>query len=144
MTRPVFATTMPALRGALLLLACLAAPVRADVVVIGHPGLPRVDAATVQKIFTGRVIEVTGIGVTAINMPAGTQAREHFLQALMEQNEEKYSAYWTVRRYIGKGAPPREITTSAEVIRYVQNTPGAIGYVEETDLRPGLNILLRK
>ena len=52
-------------------------------------------------------------------------------------------AYWTVRRYIGKGAPPREITKSADLIRFVTTTPGAIGYVDAADVQPGLNVLLR-
>lgn len=130
----------------LLLSATLASAglAEASTVVIGHANLPRLDAATVQKVFTGRAIEVGGIVVTAVNASAGSSVRSRFLQTYLNQDEEKYTAYWTVRRYIGKGAPPKELPSSSEVIDFVQNTLGAIGYIDEADLKPGLNVLIRK
>lgn len=115
-----------------------------NVVIIGHASLSRLDAGTVQKVFTGKAIEVGGVAVTAVNANTGSNVRNRFLQTFLNQDEEKYTAYWTVRRYIGKGAPPKELTSSAEVINFVQSTPGAIGYIDEADLKPGLNVLLRK
>lgn len=115
-----------------------------NLVVIGHANLSKLDAAAVQKIFTGKTIEVAGIAVTAVNASVGSSIRDRFLQTILNQNEEKYTAYWTVRRYIGKGAPPKEFASSAEVIHFVQTTPGAIGYIDETDLKLGINVLLRK
>ena len=61
----------------------------------------------------------------------------------IECHEEKYTAYWTVRRYIGKGASPHELTSSADVINFVKSTPGAIGYIDEADVPPGINVLLK-
>ncbi len=113
------------------------------VVVIGHADLDKLDAATVQRIYTGRVVEVGGKAVTPVNASAGSAVRSRFLQSYLQQDEDKYVAYWTVRRYIGKGVPPRELGSSAEVIRFIQGTPGAIGYVDEASLAPGLNVLLR-
>jgi hypothetical protein len=115
-----------------------------NVVIIGHANLSRLDVGAVQKVFTGKAIEIGGIAVTAVNANTGSSVRIRFLQTFLNQDEEKYTAYWTVRRYIGKGAPPKELTSSAEMINFVQSTPGAIGYIDEADLKPGLNVLLRK
>ena len=133
-------------RMAVLAVALLAAAVdlRAQgVVVIGHANLRKLDANTVARIYMGRVIEVDGIPVTAINAVAGSDVRIRFLRSFLNQDEEKYIAYWTVRRYIGKGAWPREIAKSADLIRYVTSTPGAIGYIDAADVEPGMNVLLR-
>lgn len=113
------------------------------VVVIGHPGLERLDLATLQRIFTGRVVEVGGISVNPVNVSQGDPVRSRFLATFLNQDEEKYLAYWTVRRYIGKGVPPREFATASEVIRFVQSTPGAIGYVDESSVPAGANVLVR-
>lgn len=113
------------------------------VVVIGHPTVKRLDASTVARIYTGRVIEVEGVPITAINANAGTAIRNRFLQLFLNQDEDKYTAYWTVRRYIGKGASPREMGKSSDIIQFVTSTPGAIGYIEANELRPGMNVLLR-
>lgn len=124
----------------------LAICVRADagVVLIGHANVPKLDDSAVQKIYSGKVVEVAGITVAAVNQRSGNALRHQFLQTYMNQDEEKYTAYWTVRRYIGKGVPPRELAGSAEVISYVLTTPGALGYIDESELKPGLNVLLRK
>ena len=113
------------------------------VVVIGHSNLRRLDALTVAKIYTGKVIEVDGVPVTAINANSGSPVRDRFLRLYLNQDEEKYTAYWTVRRYIGKGASTRELSRSADVINYVNSTPGAIGYIDEADIQAGVNVLLR-
>src|SRR5574337_342329 len=128
---------------ALLLPAAVGAQVQGGVVVIGRAGIEPFDCATVQKIYTGRVVEVGGISVKPINVSSGDPMRQRFLQVFLKQDDENYIAYWTVRRYIGKGVPPKEVPNAAEVIRYVQSTPGAIGYIDESSMVPGLNVLTR-
>jgi hypothetical protein len=129
-----------------VLLGCLLAfdPVQAGVLLIGHLNLPKLDDETVLRLYTGKLIEIHGMSVIPVNAKPGLPLRQHFLKAFMNQDEEQYSAYWIVRRHIGKGNPPRELATSGDIIRYVENTPGAIGYIDEADLVPGLNILARK
>lgn len=114
------------------------------IVVIGSAQLPKLDAATVQKLYTGRVVEIAGSPVIVVNAAPGTSARRRFLAAYLGQDEEKFIAYWTVRRFIGKGLPPREIDPSAAVIQFVQANPNAIGYIDADDLRPGLNVVNRQ
>lgn len=117
---------------------------RADaLVLIGHPGVPRIDVATAQRLYTGRAVEIAGSPATVFNAPSGSKARERFMAAVMAMDDDKYVAYWTVRRHVGKGTPPREISTSAEMIERVQATPGAVGYVLASELKPGLNVVLR-
>lgn len=113
------------------------------VAVIGHADLARIDVPTLQRIYTGRVVEVGGVSVNPINVSASNPVRARFLASYLNQNEENYLAYWTVRRYIGKGVPPREVETVAEMVRLVQSTRGAIGYVDEASLAPGLNVIVR-
>lgn len=112
-----------------------------NVVVIAHAGLSKLNERTVQRIFTGKIIEIDGVHVTAVNHKAGA-LRDRFLQRYLNQKNDKYTAYWTVRRFIGKGIPPRELSSTAEVIRFVQNTPGAIGYINENELTPDMNVVI--
>jgi len=115
-----------------------------EIVVIGNSNVPKMDAVTIQKVYTGKIISVSGINVTPVGVKSGTAARNLFLHEFLKQDEEKYTAYWTVRRYIGKGAPPAELASDADVINYVQSTPGAVGYIDEAALRPGMNVIARR
>ncbi len=114
------------------------------IAVIGHAALPKLDAVTVQKLYTGKIVEINGTPITVVNFTSGSPVRGRFLSSFLEQDDEKYIAYWTVRRFIGKGVPPRELLSSAEVIEFVQVRPGAIGYVDSTELKQGANVLIRK
>jgi len=114
------------------------------VVVIGHGNVRKLDAGTVQRIYTGKVIEVDGVAVQPANLKAGQPLRQRFLNDYLQQADDAYIGYWTVRRYIGKGAPPREFASVAEVLAYVNATPGAVAYLDEADVPPAANIVLRR
>lgn len=115
-----------------------------EIIVVGNGNVPKMDSVTIQKIFTGKFISVSGIDIKPIAAKPGTITRDRFLQDFLHQDEEKYTAYWTVRRYIGKGEPPAELPSAAAIINYVQSTPGAIGYINDADLKQGMNIIARK
>jgi ABC-type phosphate transport system substrate-binding protein len=113
-----------------------------EVIIIAHPSVRKIDILTVQRIFTGKIIETAGVHVVAVNLGSGA-LRDRFLRRFLNQDDDKYTAYWTVRRFIGKGTPPREVSNAAEVINFVQTTPGAIGYIDESEIKPGLNVVAR-
>lgn len=133
---------------ATLVLALGASAARAQdrdaVFVIGHADVPRIDAATVQRLYTGRTVEVAGIPMIAVNALPGSRARDRFMALVMKQDDDGYVAYWTVRKHIGKGAPPRELRSPAEIVEFVTRTPGAVGYLAADEMRPGLHVLLRQ
>jgi ABC-type phosphate transport system substrate-binding protein len=132
------------LAAALMLCTALGAAAQdVAVVMIGHASVPRLDAATAQRLYTGRAVEASGVGITPVNLAAGHPLRERFMAQVLAQDNDKYVAYWTVRKHIGKGTPPREFKTTAEVIEFVQSTPGAIGYVDAGELKPAMNVVLR-
>lgn len=139
--RTLIAGTLPALSG---LGAMVCARAEEGVAVIGHLPVRGLDAETLRRIYTGRTIEIDGLALRPVNLPTGHPLRRRFLAAVLQQQEDDYLAYWTVRRYIGKGVPPRELASTAEVLAHVRATPGAIGYVEAAQLAPDLNVLLRR
>lgn len=115
-----------------------------EIVIIAHPGLPKTDRVTLQRLYTGRIVSIGQQAVTPVNLPAGNPLRDKFLQSIMEQNEEQYTGYWLVRRYVGKGSPPVELGDVDEVAKYVQMTPGAVGYVPASKVPMGANVIFRR
>lgn len=149
--RQLLRVLVPAWLAAILLMALLggqraeaADPVPVPVL-IGSPALPRIDAATAARLYTGRTIEVGGQPVTVVNAPPGTPLRHRFLAIYLQQDDDQYRAYWTVRRHVGKGAPPREVASVAQMLEVVTRTPGAVGYIDAASAAgpAGLNIIGR-
>lgn len=120
-----------------------AAQHRDTLLLVGHANVPRLDVSTVQRLYTGRAVEVAGIAVIVVNQFPASHQRRRFMAAVMQLPDDKYIAYWTVRKHIGEGTPPRELTSADEVIDFVLSTPGGVGYISGADVRPGLNIVLR-
>jgi ABC-type phosphate transport system substrate-binding protein len=114
-------------------------------VVVAHPDTPALKEDVLQKIYLGKVIEVSGRPVIPVNLAKGDVSRKAFMQQVLGQDDEKFIAYWTVRRYIGQGSPPREFATVKDQLEYVRATPGAIGYFSNgVDIKQGLKLLLMK
>jgi hypothetical protein len=117
---------------------------QAGVVVVAHPSIHKLDTDTVQRIYTGKVIVVAGVSVSPVHLPAASLQRQHFMAELMQQSEDAYQAYWTVRRYVGKGTPPREVRNPAEALGHIAATPGGLAYVDDADVPPGANVVWRR
>lgn len=120
---------------------------RADTAIIGNANVPPVTVEIVHKIFTGRSVVVEGISVTPVNAKQGSEIRNQFLQTFLNQNEEKYQAYWTVRQFVGKGRQPRSYNTAQEIIDFCKNNKGGIGYINSAEanaLPNDVKVLLKK
>jgi ABC-type phosphate transport system substrate-binding protein len=114
-------------------------------VVVAHPDTPALNEDALQKIYLGKVVEVEGRPIVPVNLAKGNVLRRAFMQQVLAQDDDKFIAYWTVRRYIGKGSPPREFSSVEEQLEFLRTTPGAVGYlIDGADVAKGLKTLLKK
>lgn len=116
---------------------------QAAVVVICHPDLPTLDKTELFRIYTGRMVRIDDTAVYPVNLKHGAPARSAFFEKVLGKSDDDYVSYWIVRRAIGKGVPPPELDDPEQVLDFVRETPGAVGYLEKTgsDLS-GVNIVL--
>ena len=113
-------------------------------VFIGNGALPKADLSALQRLYTGRAVSLGEQQAIPVNFPAGHPVRERFLATVMGQNEEQYTGYWLVRRYVGKGAPPKELPDVDAMVAYVLATPGAVAYVPAAKVPTGSNVIFRR
>lgn len=128
-----------------LVVVGLSPPALAGVVVIGHESLTslgNLDKNILGRIYTGRTVQVAGQAVQPVNLAAGDAIRVAFIRETLRQSDDDYVAYWIVRRAIGKGAPPQEVNGSREMIELIRSTPGAIGYLDTSQILSGVKVLL--
>jgi ABC-type phosphate transport system substrate-binding protein len=141
------AAIKPILSLTLVLGICNGAPAVApsSLVVVANADTPALDADTLQKIYLGKVVEVGGRPIVPVNLTKGNILRTAFMEQVLAQDDDKFIAYWTVRRYIGKGSPPREFATIQEQLEFLRKTPGAVGYLDESaEIKQGLKTILKK
>ena len=115
-------------------IAAIAIPASAELVVIVNPKNPAASmtADQVAQVFLGRTSSFPGGGAaTPVDQKEGAAVRDEFYTKVADKNPGQVKAYWSKQMFSGKGSPPKELGSSAEVKRAVAADPGAIGYVEK-------------
>lgn len=82
-----------------------------------------------------------GTKIQAVNLPVESQARRIFSEAILGYAPEELEQYWNDRYFHGV-LPPYVLTSEEAVIRFVAETPGAIGYVPYCDVDKRVAIVL--
>jgi hypothetical protein len=103
----------------------------ADVSVIVHPSNNNViDAATIEKIYTGKVKAFDdGTKITAVRLSETNPTSEEFNTKALNKSASQLKAYWSKLIFTGKGTPPKEVDSDAEMIKLVASNPDHIGFV---------------
>jgi ABC-type phosphate transport system substrate-binding protein len=83
----------------------------------------------VEQIFLGRKTRWgNGQKINFVVMNGG-EVHADFLKKYVSKTESQFTMFWKKMVFTGKGSMPKAVTTSEEVLKYVGETPGAIGYV---------------
>lgn len=115
-----------ALLGVSLIGVAGAAPaVAGDVYVIAHPGVA-LTAAELKDVYLGEKQFVGPIKLVPVDNAA---VQGDFLAKALNMEASRYGALWTKKGFRGALAAPAIKSGDTEVIGFVKNTPGAIGYV---------------
>lgn len=67
--------------------------------------------------------------VVPVDLTAESETRIAFTKAVHQKAVTAIKAYWQQQIFSGRGAPPTEVASDAEVIAAVAKSAGAIGYV---------------
>ena len=117
------------------ILSALALPSAAELVVIVNPKNPAatLTADQVAQVFLGRSSSFPGGGAAVpLDQKEGAGVRDEFYSKVTDKNAGQVKAYWSKQMFSGKGSPPKELGSSADVKRAVAADPNAIGYVEKS------------
>lgn len=72
-------------------------------------------------------------------------ARSRFSREILDRSVAAVRAYWQQRVFSGRGVPPPEFGTEEQVVQYVLQHEGAVGYVSaDADLKGSKLIAVRR
>ena len=88
-----------------------------------------------------------GSTVTVVDLPERAPARAAFSRTVIGRTSGAVAAYWQQQVFTGRGVPPTQRTSDAEIVAFVRTNANAIGYVaKNTPLGDGvkpINIISR-
>jgi hypothetical protein len=100
--------------------------------VVVHPTNPESLATRqlVSDVFLKKVSRwPNGEPIRPVDLALGSAVREVFSQNVLRRSAAAVRSYWQQRIFTGRGVPPPEVASDADVLRYVREHAGGIGYV---------------
>ncbi len=99
------------------------------------------DATELSLIFKRKKLYDDDARLQPINLPADSPIRRRFSRAVLRLTPEAMDDYWNQMYYQGV-LPPHVVESEAAMIRFVAQTPHAIGYVAACLSDPALRVVL--
>lgn len=112
-----------------LLLALIALPACAELVVVINPqnSATRMFPSQVAQFFLGG-----SVLFTPLEQAESAPIRAEFYKKVLEKEPAQVQAIWSKIVFTGKGKPPREYKTTAEIKKAIHENVNAIGYIEKS------------
>jgi len=83
------------------------------------------------NIFLGKTQRLSdGTQVVPIDLREGSPLREEFYRRYAGKSPAQMKSYWSRMIFTGRGRPPKSLSDSLEIKRWLAVQPRAIGYID--------------
>jgi ABC-type phosphate transport system substrate-binding protein len=107
-------------------------PTSRGFLVIVHPSNQQTSITReqlMQAFFKRSTRWKTGEPIRPVDLRPDSPARYAFSDQVLKRSVASVRTYWQQRIFSGRELPPPELENDAEVLQFVQLSPGSIGYV---------------
>jgi phosphate transport system substrate-binding protein len=96
-----------------------------------------------RKIFMGEETHWSnGRRITVVMLEPGNSERQAVLTQIYKMGEKDFNNYFLHGMFTGEiHAAPKALPSSAEVLKFVLNVPGAIGYVKTPEVNESVKVV---
>jgi len=111
----------------------------ADTVVIvsAKSSATTMTAEQVSQIYLGK-----STAMKPIDNSEKSPVRSQFYTKVTGKDEAQIKAIWSKLVFTGKATPPKELPTSADVVKAVATDPNSIGYVDKSAVDASVKVIL--
>ena len=117
-----------------LALAATAAQAEVAVIVSAKSTATTMKADEIASIYLGKSNAMKPVD-------NATPVRAQFYSRVAGRDEGQVKAIWSKLVFTGKAMPPKELPSSAEVVKAVAADPNAIGYIDKTAIDPTVKVV---
>lgn len=115
----------------------------AEVSVIVNPAnADTFDAKKIKRIYLGKIKTfANGDKVTVLTLEDGAPETAQFHQSALKKSNSQFKAYWSKMAFTGKGTPPKDISSSADMINAIKSDTSAIGFVDSSAVTGDVKVI---
>lgn len=113
------------------------------VAVVVHPGNTNtMSEDDISRIFLGKKKAFPdGSDAIPVDQADGSANRSAFVSTVLKKNDQQIKAYWAQLLFTGKGTPPKEVGSSADVKKLIAQNPSLIGYIDSADVDASVKVV---
>lgn len=113
-------------------------------VIVNAANNSTMDASTISRIFLGKAKSFpNGTEAVPLDQSEGSALRKGFNETILGKSSSQLKAYWSRLIFTGKGTPPKESGTDADIIALVAANPNMIGYVDAASVTDAVKVVHR-
>lgn len=71
-------------------------------------------------------------------------SHESFLKLYVKKSGSQFSTFWKQAVFTGQGIPPKSVNSEEEVVKFVAENAGAVGYISASTAHDGVKIIVVK
>jgi ABC-type phosphate transport system substrate-binding protein len=93
-------------------------------------------------IYLGNAKNFPGGGVaTPVDLPESAAERQDFHKSVTGKSGTQFKAYWAKMVFSGRGVPPKEAASIAEVKSLIASNPGMVGYIDKSEVDSSVKVV---
>lgn len=121
-----------------VILSVIALPAAAELVLVVNPQNPatKMYASQAAQFFLGGSVQFT-----PVEQAENSAIRAEFYKKVLEREPGQVQAIWSKIIFSGKGKPPKECKSSAEVKKIISENVNAIGYIEKSAVDDSVKVI---
>ncbi|HEX5337683.1 MAG TPA: phosphate ABC transporter substrate-binding protein [Gallionella sp.] len=89
-----------------------------------------------SDIFMGKATNLT-----PVDQPESSPLRDEFYSKVTGKSAAQARAYWSKLAFTGKGTPPKECQSSADIKKQLADNPNLLGYIEKSAVDGSVKVL---
>ena len=115
----------------------------AEVEIIVHPSnAAALDKDAIKRIFLGKTRAFPGGGeAVPVSLNESSPENQEFTKSVLSKTPKQLKAYWAKMVFTGKGTPPRQMDSSAQVLELISSNPNLIGFVPAGSATGGVKVV---
>lgn len=115
----------------------------ADVaVVVSANNSANISDSDIKRLFLGKTKALSnGESVVVINQKFGNAIRKDFDKKALGKSSSQIKAYWSKRVFSGKGKPPKELASDADIISFIASDAKSIGYIDAANVTSAVKVI---
>lgn len=111
-------------------------------VVVAADSTATASPAEISRIFLGKLKKFgDGSKVEIVYATEGSATRSEFDEKALGKSPSQIKAYWSKLLFSGKGTPPEELSSDAEIKAKVTSGGGVIGYIDAASVDGTVKVL---